>query len=482
MSRITTFEIPLRPEELRPPIFAGAAEMPLAEPLQALVTAISRRTADASVTVYLCADDDSARARDDFAMALARTLTAHVPSTLLIDCDFLHPGLSDQMPQKDALGFLDYLLYGSSIGVITQDFDGVHMVGAGSFPVTKRMPFAENAFVDASKRLVTHARCALFVGPAFDGDGGRHPLTGAADVVATVRTSMRHPRLDSIEEQIAALGPELWSIRLTGATAPEPVAVSAPAPPPPVRPARRPAEPPVQRRVERPVERAVPAPPASDMLDETRASASLAPRIAVILFGLLVIAFVVWWFTQNRNPGNLTGDKPQAGEVTTDSTRVTNAGESAPRDTTTIKRPATTTPASDTTATKLRPATPPPATSTSPETTTGNSNQSTGRSGGTVLVSSADIQVMEDLNRRFRGWYMIHISSFQTSTRARDEVAFLESHEFPVFIVFLDLGPKGKWYRVYAGPFETREEAADVKKNLDAVPQVRFTRIATIPD
>jgi cell division septation protein DedD len=105
-----------------------------------------------------------------------------------------------------------------------------------------------------------------------------------------------------------------------------------------------------------------------------------------------------------------------------------------------------------------------------------------GHTGGTMLVNSADIQVMEDLNRKYRGWYMIHISSFQTSTRARDEVAFLESHEFPVFIVFLDLGPKGKWYRVYAGPFQTREEAADVKKNLDAVPQVRFTRIATIPD
>lgn len=462
MSRITTFQIPLRPEELRPPIFADAAETPLAEPLQALVTAVSSRAADASVTIYLCADDDSARARDDFAMALARTLTAHVPSTLLIDCDFLHPGLSDQMPQKDALGFLDYLLYGSSIGVITQDYDGVHMVGAGSFPVTKRMPFAENAFVDASKRLVTHARCALFVGPAFDGDGGRHPLTGAADVVATVRTSMRHPRLDSIEEQIASAGPELWSIRLTGATAPEPVRVSAPAPP--VRPVERP----IERAVERPAP--APVPSSTEALDETRAGTSLAPRIAVILFGLLVIAFVVWWFTQNRNAGNLTTEPSTSGEVTTDTARVNN--ESAPRDTTAIQPPAATTPAvRDTTAT----------TSTPPK-TTGNATGTAGRAGGTVLVSSADIQVMEDLNRRFRGWYMIHISSFQTSTRARDEVAFLESHEFPVFIVFLDLGPKGKWYRVYVGPFQTREEAAEVKKNLDAVPQVRFTRIATIPD
>ena len=473
MSRITTFQIPLRPEELRPPIFAGAVETPLAEPLQALVTALSRRTADASVTIYLCADDDSARPRDDFAMALARTLTAHVPSTLLIDCDFLHPGLSDQMPQKDALGFLDYLLYGSSIGVITQDYEGVHMVGAGSFPVTKRMPFAENAFVDASKRLVTHARCALFVGPAFDGDGGRHPLTGAVDVVATVRTSMRDPRLDAIEEQISSAGPELWSIRLVGAAAPEPV---APAPPRAAPPA--PVAKPVERRLEPPVQRPTPAAPAVEMLDETRAGASLAPRIAVILFGLLVIAFVVWWFMQNRNAGNLAAEKTPSGEVASDSTHLTNANKAAARETTATKPAVTTTPARrDTTATKPSA---PPATSTAP--TTGNSTATTGHTGGTVLVSSADIQVMEDLNRRFRGWYMIHISSFQTSTKARDEVAFLESHEFPAFIVFLDLGPKGKWYRVYAGPFQTRDEAVEVKKNLDAVPQVRFTRIATIPD
>ncbi len=475
MSRITTFQIPLRPEELRPPIFAGTVETPLAEPLQALVTALSRRTADASVTIYLCADDDSARPRDDFAMALARTLTAHVPSTLLIDCDFLHPGLSDQMPQKDALGFLDYLLYGSSIGVITQEFEGVHMVGAGSFPVTKRMPFAENAFVDASKRLVTHARCALFVGPAFDGDGGRHPLTGAVDVVATVRTSIRDPRLDSIEEQIASAGPELWSIRLTGATAPEPAAPTPRAPTPPPAPVARPAERPVQAPVERPA----PVAPAADLIEETRPGASLAPRIAVILFGLLVIAFVVWWFMQNRSAGNLAVEKTPSGEVAPDTTHLTNANESAARETTATKPPVTT-PARDTTATKPRATTTTPATSTAPQ--TGNSSATPGHPGGTVLVSSADIQVMEDLNRRFRGWYMIHISSFQTSTRARDEVAFLESHEFPVFIVFLDLGPKGKWYRVYAGPFQTREEATEVKKNLDAVPQVRFTRIATIPD
>ena len=464
MNKITTFEIHLRPEELAPPVFTGAEASALAEPLQALVAAISRRTADAAVVVYLCADDDSVRARDDFAIALARTLTAHVPSTLLVDCDFLHPGLSNRVPQKDALGFLDYLLYGSSIGVITQEHDGVHMVGAGSFPVTKRMPFAESAFVEASKRLVTHARCALFVGPAFDGDGGRHPLSGDVDVVATLRTTARHPRLDNAEEQVASAGTEVWSVRLVGARAPEPVEA-----PRPVAPAPKP--------VDRPIPVAVPA----GELDDERREAPLWPRIAVIVFGLLVIAFVVWWFLQNRDNLKLAGDngnKTPSGSVAPDSAQHATA---TPRDTVAAP-PAGIAPAHrDSTSTAAKPRTGVTAPGTSGA---GAAHPATkaGPTGGTMLVNSGDIQVMADLDRRFRGWYMIHISSFQTSVRARDEVAFLESREFPVFIVFLDLGAKGKWYRVYAGPFQTRDEASEVKKNLDAVPQVRFTRIATIPD
>jgi len=101
---------------------------------------------------------------------------------------------------------------------------------------------------------------------------------------------------------------------------------------------------------------------------------------------------------------------------------------------------------------------------------------------GRVLVDPSDILLMEDLANRWNGWFAIHISSFQESIRAREEVSFLQSREFPVFIVFLDLGAKGKWYRVYAGPFETREEAREVKKNLDAIPQVRFTRVTQIPE
>jgi cell division septation protein DedD len=193
---------------------------------------------------------------------------------------------------------------------------------------------------------------------------------------------------------------------------------------------------------------------------------SLAPRIAIILFGILVIAFAVWWFTQDRG-----------GELTLSPTPQTNGGSppreivALPADTVALVR-ADTAAASTVQTDSVVARVPPPV----------NPADTGGRTGGTQLVNSSDIHVMGDLELAWKDWFMIHISSFQESVRAREEIAFLESREFPVFIVFLDLGPKGKWYRVYSGPFRTREEAREVKKNLDAVPQVRFTRITKIPE
>jgi cell division septation protein DedD len=87
---------------------------------------------------------------------------------------------------------------------------------------------------------------------------------------------------------------------------------------------------------------------------------------------------------------------------------------------------------------------------------------------------------LADLQTRWPGQYLIHVSSFRESDKAREEVTHLVEFGFQVFIVYIDLGVKGKWYRVYAGPFERRDEARNAKKNLDDTPGVRFTRITQI--
>jgi hypothetical protein len=254
---------------------------------------------------------------------------------------------------------------------------------------------------------------------------------------------------------VAGARAEVWSLRL-GA----PAATAAETPADSVRAPLRPAAP-------RPVAATVGTPAGGSAAPAERAYSSLVPRLAVLAFGVLVIAFVVWWLVQNRAaPDESSGpdSEPQAVRAGKDSAAVATPPVVIP-DTSLAAAP------SRPESVVVDPARPPL-----------DHAYTGGKSGGMVLLDPADIHVMEDVERNYRGWYAIHISSFQESIRARDEVAFLQSREFPVFIVFLDLGPKGKWYRVYAGPFATREEAREVKKNLDAVPQVRFTRITSIPE
>jgi len=542
MDRISTFNAPADMASLQTALAQAELPSTLREPLQALVVGITEAAAASPVSVYVGSADECAALRDHFAYLLARTLSQHIPSTLLVDCDFTNVGLHGLVPERDALGFLDLLLYGSSLGVITQDTArGVKVVGAGSFPVTKRMPFVASAFEEASRRLVHHARCALFVGPLYDDEGGLHPLLGEVSRPVLVREldTARPGAIDPIEEQISSqFGSELLSVRLlASATRSTPPTFSQvlgdepeEAAPPPVTPAPRPerpvarTEPPVPKpepsapkpepptpKPEPPTPKPEPPtpkpePPApkpeepslSDLADPSL-SREYAPgpgpafarrpagfpvpekrrrRVRVTPFVVIVVAFVVlvWWWSTRGGEEQTTGRseveqtaraQPPAAAVPQESTRV------APETTAVAQAPADTV-AREPGGGRAELVVEEPQRGSVDPADTG------GRSGGTILINPEDIHVMDELESNWPNHYFIHISSFRKSVEARDEVAFLESHEFPVFIVFLDLGAKGKWYRVYAGPFADRNQALEVKKSLDDIPRVRFTRITKI--
>jgi SPOR domain len=491
MNRVSIYQIPVAHEVLRGAIAEGEVPPSLVEPMQSLVAALAHRVAESPTRVYVSSLDDAAFARDGFAYVLAKSLMAHVPSVLMVDCDFLKLGLHGLVPQSDALGFLDFLLYGSSIGVVTQESPGgVRVVGAGSFPVTKRMPFVTPAFEDAARRLAAHARAVVYVGPLVQEDGTAHPLATEADLTIVIRGATSagagpgrrtSPDVDAIEEAIAGEGVDVWSVRTVPAEAkPRPAVgpreearASESTPRAAAFASRAGAEkvvPAAPKPVSKPVSKAEPG-PKDDVpwIDEPPSRyGALIPRVAVFLFALLVIGFVAWWLWQGRSrpEGDGIASPPAVSTETAEPAALAPFDSAAaalpdsvpagPRDSVTV-------------APKTIPASPPV-------------RPSNGGSGGRVLVDPSDILIMDDLASRWNGWFAIHISSFQESFRAREEVSFLLSREFPVFIVFLDLDAKGKWYRVYAGPFETREEAREVKKNLDAIPQVRFTRITQIPE
>ncbi len=535
MERISTYTLAADTDTLRQTFSSGKLSDSLREPFQALVQRISGAASAGPISIYVCADDHEVESRDHFAVALARVVMQHVPSALVVDCDFLNVGLSGLVPQRDALGFLDLLLYGSSMGVISQDTaSGVRVVGAGSFPVSRRMPFVEDACADASRRLVHHARCVFFVGPMYGDDGEPHALTRLVDMPLIVDTAVTAApgTIGSREESIAAdARGEVMCVRLDPHSQPAPAEVpdfeplGAPEVPGPVEDERASGQvgvdpvPGFVRLEDTQVDAERVAPPKEELLaslgrDETAPKppvppespaplpydepryTSLVPRIIVSFVAVIVLAFIGWWFLEERGregddmvsntrnppaggqvePGGPTGSGAVdlAGTATADSTEAspdTTTVVAPPGDVEIETEPAAT--GAENPPTSTADPTPPPTPRTDPANTGG-------RTGGTVLINSSDIIVMDDLARDWTGWFVVHISSFRESIKAREEVAYLETNEFPVFIVFLDLGAKGTWYRVYAGPLRTREAARDVKKNLDDLQRVRFTRISEV--
>ncbi|MCK4774823.1 MAG: SPOR domain-containing protein, partial [Candidatus Krumholzibacteria bacterium] len=205
---------------------------------------------------------------------------------------------------------------------------------------------------------------------------------------------------------------------------------------------------------------------------------SLLPKIATAAIAIVVVVFVIWWVTTERNGGEapsptqgLAGSTPETvtSPISAPGTEPGGVEGGTPVDST---APGTA---------QIEEGRPPAPARAGAETVGGGA-------AGPVepsvkpdeRIDSSDILVEDDLETNWAGWHFIHISSFRESSLARKEVASLEDKGFRVFIVFLSLGPKGSWYRVYAGPEKTREDARNLKKLLDDTPGVRFTRITQI--
>ncbi len=534
MEKISSYTIGVKLDSLRNGFKLGRVPEALTDPLQALLPRLTGAAAEKPTSIYLFSEDDVAETRDLFAYALANALAQQMPSSLLVDCSFMDVGLNGVVPHKDGLGFLDLLLYGSSLGVITQETNGgVRVVGAGSFPVTKKMPVVLNSFEEAARRLVAQSGCAVFCGPLLDDDGELHPLIGAVDVpiYVNVAADTTAGALDEVEEQISRhWDRELFSVRITSS---EELASS----PPPERPAKADGDewleelepsleepepskadteppPPVETVEEPPVPSSAddgfaevpahevphkPEPPRDISRDKhptqpewpspvfdlgeepalpyhEKRYTSLLPKIATAVIAIVVVVFVIWWMNTDRNGG-------EAPSPTQDTAGPT------PETVTSPKSVPGTEPGGVEGGTPVDSIAPGTAQIEEGRPPTGAGAETVdGGAAGPVepsvkpgeRIDSNNILVEDDLESNWAGWHFIHISSFRESSLARKEVANLENKGFRVFIVFLDLGPKGSWYRVYAGPERTRDDARNLKKLLDDTPGVRFTRITQI--
>ena len=522
MKDLKTFEFGADSETLTRAYESGSIPASLEPLFRAMVSEIVSAAGAGSGSIYLCSPEADAESRNHFAFLVAKLVRAHVPTVLLVDCDFLSTGLNGIIPHRDSLGFLDLLLYGTSLGVITQEsLHGVKVVGAGSFSVTKKSPFAIDAFINARRYLTAQAKCVIFVGPAMDDEGNLHPVTENVDRVVLVRMGNRFDAriLDPLEEKIASSqAAESWSVRINTRTA-----GPAAAGPQEAAKEREPtlvaevqdiadrwerpdaAQRPPKARVtsdRTPVggkagfEGSPPSGGVGPLLDEEElpgprirrgSGGSRVIRGVTSFVVLVLVAFVVWWLYQTRS--------------------VRERAVSARR------TPSTAQPAPTTDSLRSdRPIKPPqvaaeeetPVGRAESEPVPGGEEAAGGAAGGAesarsgesaesamdrvapsessqpILSTPDSIYVAASLGE-FAGQWVVHSGSFRRIDKAKEEAEYLLGWGYSVFIYRVDLESKGVWYRVYVGPFATREDAMTRKIKLDENPRIRSTRVSKVP-
>ena len=490
---------------------SGLAPAHLEPVFRAMVSEIVSRVGEGSGSVYLCSPDEDTESRNRFAFLLAKLVRAHVPTALLVDCDFLSTGMNGIIPYRDALGFLDLLLYGTSLGVITQEaLHGVKVVGAGSFAVTKKSPFAMDAFVDSRRYIVNQAKCVIFVGPAMDDEGNLHPIAENVDLVVLVRMGIRFDArtMDPLEEKIAsAQATESWSVRINTRTA--------------ARAVREPqetakGEPTLVAEVEDLVDRLSESKPAprpektrvtSDRVPvEEKAGFADAPlaggagplfeeeelagpqirrkstgarfiRVITSIVTLVLVAFVVWWLYLTRSVREHGGERagavrrtpvaePPAPVTATDSLRSGRSTEPPPVAT--------------------EEAAPTDRTESGAAAGRGESAKSAAETAAALERPQTTVSTPDSIHfaatlDEFANQYVVHAGSFRGIDKAKEEAFYLLGWGYSVFIYRVDLESKGVWYRVYVGPFATREDAMERKIKLDENPRIRSTRVSKVP-
>lgn len=462
-------------------------------------------------SMYLCSTEEDADARNRLAFVLARLLRERVPGVVLVDCDFLSVGMSGIVPHRDALGFLDLLLYGTSLGVIAQEAArGVKVVGAGSFAVTKKNPFAADAFVTARRYLVNQAGCVIFVGPVADDEENIHPIARNVDAVALVRVGDRFDArfLDPLEQRIASIeGVEARSIRVnTRAAGAGPARAEA----------RREADraPAGSRGTEEGYGRSrdagpmraaspsvydedafAPAPPEAARAEPTaargpfggqpkesgaarRTRSSRVVRAIATVAALSAVVFIVWWLYMTRSVREQPGEKVgTAGHPATPAAPVDTASADTRADEDRVAGSEGTAAggtAGEAVARREEPAVV-PAEETAASTTSEKAVEPT------RAQPVTDEKFFVTTLGRFADQYVIHVSSFRGTEKAKEEARYLGGAGYPVFVYHVDTGSKGMWYRVYVGPYPTRDEAIDAKIKLDENPRIRSTRVSKVP-
>lgn len=415
---------------------------------------------------------DDRISRNFSVLQLAHYLSRLDRKVLIVDCDFLEPGLDGLVNNIEEYGFLDLLLYGSSLKSVAKasGIDNVGIIGPGSFPVTKTVPFAKKEFKRINGFLLENADAVIYCSTLKSDEGEINPLSVFVDgIILSCR--IEETREGELQESISGLesigvksietvclcrGERAVPVReqpdeVETGKKDEEVEETGAAPVEEMEEEKEEKE----ENVEEEVKEAEEVETGFIEKTEELESEYRAPsgkkfdvfRLVAIILGVLMASFLVWWFMINK--GIQKDDSSM--EIKREAVRKmkdvredvaeeegSDAGEEG-----------------------------------------SGMEETAGRDTRTSGPEEERIKPEKEPAVKETRYYSVHVASFRDLRSAEREKEYFEKLGYEVTVKETEI--KGqKWYRIMVGRFRTEEQADKKRIELKGIEKVGYARVREI--
>jgi cell division protein FtsN len=452
-----------------------------------------RLSADGKGSILAMSVGENRLARDFSVLQIAHIFAKHGKDVLIVDFDFLSPGLSGLVENTEDQGFLDLLLYGSSLKTVERStgIDGVKVVGAGSFPVSRTIPFAMKEFTKVKGFLGRSHDVVIYCSTLYTDDGTVNPLAGQADSIFLSCRLEEMPE-GQLQKNLADLGAGLPPADLVcfgedgAAAAAAGAAEETFMPPVPFDETQGGDEEPAQEGAVEEEEIEAAAIEKTADLESTgrrRGGGMNLPRLVTIVVVAFVVIFLGWWFIIHKSISNKEGDSRTAELVQKqrdvqekqdrgqdEAGVAADAEKEAPGDAEAGTGAVIDKPEDDPAVEPVEKPAEKPADDKADETVTEPAEK---ESPPPVSKPATVTPAPEG------SYYTVHVASFRDMSRAGSETDYLEKNGYEPIVIPADV--KGEtWYRVYVGEFGSKEEAAAERLKLLDLRRIGYARVVTL--
>ncbi|MBN2184080.1 MAG: SPOR domain-containing protein [Candidatus Krumholzibacteriota bacterium] len=443
-------------------------------------TSIEKRLVEGKgFTILAMSMPESRISRDFSVLQIAHLLSRNGKKVNIVDCDFFDPGMNGLVQNIEDHGFLDLLLYGSSLKSVMKPtgIDGVYITGAGSFPVSRTIPFALKEFGKVNEYLSSNSDVVIYCSTLYTDDNSVNPLPQFVDSILFC-CSIDKMEEGELQKILKDIGPDLPPSDLVCfCSAKESrAAISG---------------------EETRDDDIMDLEPESEILDHDSEDDDVRPefiekteeidsvgrkekrwisfpRLVTFVISAMIVIFIVWWVSIDKSVQEKEGTDRMSELIL----KQQDARDLAQKD--------------DLQQVQEQTGVSPAAGVEDPGSSVEDAARLPSGEAGSQAADDLDLQkdpgegssaVRDSVEQKTLApegtCYSVHIASFLDIQRAGTESDFFEKKDYDVRVVEVMVNGK-KWYRVFIGEYETLEEAEAMKTELLSFRRIREARVLNV--